>query len=581
SLEGYFRNFGGLDHSDYRKQLSKILKDVLNRTESEVIQELKKWTPVMCVERNLMEKKRGQSSDDLMVSRHCMIISENYYSWQLLLEYNILDFNQIFLFRSYFPDDKHSNIANYNQLNKIIDCMGTGKTVILHKLESICESLYDMLNQRYQIRPSGNVYCRVALGTESRDCFVHENFKCVIVVQKEDAHSNMPIAFLSRFEKQFISYRNSLPSNINQHVEYAKIVLMEEFKVRNLSNLFCGYCEDTIFSALLYLAAQKAMQTNDIEDDDKKEQTQILNKNLNDIEFGKDELKSKLLNLFHPLCRSEEIMKMQRNEDIQSYSLGTIVETKKKNSKDQMAMIITNDTERNIPIEWIHCTKEISSFKKVDKFEKTVKEFFNNEVSEDVLILQCRYTPKSKYQLGQIIHILQLEHHLFYKNSENGKKHKLIILLIHTSKKSLFPLIFRQKWNIIYVDYLLSTDTILSQKDLKEQVANAIDRQLKQVKKYFFLFFRIDDGHCLKENLYRHCLKDKGCVAILVKRLTTLLSKIAAYNSIEYILYNLEKSGKKRMKGSFFERYQDIIDTLLTLTFVNVLIAVYQNGGFA
>ncbi|ETO02236.1 hypothetical protein RFI_35200 [Reticulomyxa filosa] len=338
------------------------------------------------------------------------------------------------------------------------------------------------------------------------------------------------------------------------------------------------------------------MQIDDIKDDEKKGQMQILSKNLNDIEFGKDELKSKLPDLFRPLCQPEEIVKTQRNEDIRSYSLGTTVETKKKNSKDQMAMIITNDTERNIPIEWIHCTKEISSFKKVDKFEKTVKEFFDNEVSEDVLILQCRYAPKCKYKLEQIIHILQLEHYLFYNDPANSEKHKLIILLIHTNKKSPFPLIFRQKWNIIYVDYLLSTDTILSQKDLKEQVANAIDRQLKQVKKYFFLFFRIDDGHCLafgklhfphsvdslkERKSVSSLFKDKGCVAILVKRLTTLLSKIAAYNSIEYILYNLEKSGKKRMKGSFFERYQDIIDTLLTLTFVNVLIAVYQNGGFA
>ncbi|ETO07994.1 hypothetical protein RFI_29398, partial [Reticulomyxa filosa] len=129
--------------------------EVLNRTEGEVIRELKRWTPVMCVERNLMEKKRGQSPDDLMMSRHCMIISEKYYSWQLLLEYNILNFNQVFLFRSDFPQDKYSNITNYNQLNKIIDCMDTGKTVILHNLESIYESLHDMLNQRYQTRLSG------------------------------------------------------------------------------------------------------------------------------------------------------------------------------------------------------------------------------------------------------------------------------------------------------------------------------------------------------------------------------------------------------------------------------------------
>ncbi|ETO29621.1 hypothetical protein RFI_07499 [Reticulomyxa filosa] len=58
SLESYFCNFGGLDHSDYRKQFK----------------------------RNLMEKKYCQSLD-LSVSRHCMITSEKYYSWQLLLEY--------------------------------------------------------------------------------------------------------------------------------------------------------------------------------------------------------------------------------------------------------------------------------------------------------------------------------------------------------------------------------------------------------------------------------------------------------------------------------------------------------------
>ncbi|ETN98433.1 hypothetical protein RFI_39067, partial [Reticulomyxa filosa] len=480
--------------------------------------------------------------------------------------------------------------------------MDTGKTVILHNLESIYESLYDMLNQRYQTRPSGifihffyclmqirNMYCRVALGTESRDCHIHENFKCVVVVQKEDAYSNMPvyfyfffenIAFLSRFEKQFISYRNSLPSNINQHVEYAEIVLMEAFKVRNLSNLFCGYCEDTIFSALLYLAAQKAMQTDDIKDDEKKEQMQILNKNLNDIKFGKDELKSKLLDLFCSLCQPEEIVKMKIEEDIRSYSLGAIVEIQRKNCKDEMVMIITNDMARNIPIEWIYCTKEISSFKKVNQFEKTIKEFFNNEISEDILTLQCRYTSKSKYKLEQIIYILRLEHYLFYNNPINGEKHKLIILLIHTNKISPFPLIFRQKWKIFYVDSLLSTDTISLQKDFKNSAAS-VNLSKCACRAFGRLHFPhyinyLDEKRLLsllfEDNKFRECGK------ILKNRVQNLLSKATQQRSVEDIL---GESGKKRMKGSFFERHQNIIDTLLTLTFVNVLFAVYQNGGFA
>ncbi|ETO32977.1 hypothetical protein RFI_04131, partial [Reticulomyxa filosa] len=168
---------------------------------------------------------------------------------------------------------------------------------------------------------------------------------------------------------------------------------------------------------------------------------------------------------------------------------GTIVVTQRKNSKDQMAMVITNDMEHNIPTEWMHCTKKISSFKKVNQFEKTVKEFFKDEPSEDVLILQCRYMPDSKDQLEQIIHILQLEHHIFYNEPTNSKKQKLIILLIHTNKTSPFPLIFRQKWNIFYVDYLLSTDTISLKKDLKEPVRKVVDRQFKQVENNLNIFF--------------------------------------------------------------------------------------------
>ncbi|ETO05003.1 hypothetical protein RFI_32393, partial [Reticulomyxa filosa] len=301
-----------------------------------------------------------------------------------------------------------------------------------------------------------------------------------------------------------------------------------------------------------------------------------------------------LLDLFRPLCRPEEIVKMKIEEDIRFLSLGTIVETQQKNCKNQMVMVITNDMEHNIPMEWIHCTKKISSFKKIDQFEKTVKEFFNNKISEDVLILQYRYTPSSEYQLEQIIHILQLEHHLFYNDPKNNEEHKIVILLIHNNKRSPFYLIFRQKWKIVYVDYLLSMGTISLQKDLKKSVTNVVDRLLEQVKNYIYnlskcargAFGRLHFLHSvdsLKEKQYLSLFEQKEFhryVEILRRRLQILLSNVADYRSVEDILNKLEKSGKKKMEGSFFERYQSIIDTLLTLTFVNVLFTIYQNGGF-
>eukprot|EP01083_Nonionella_stella_P155900 504280_1 len=92
----------------------------------------------------------------------------------------------------------------------------------------IHESLYDMLNQRYSfVKHSGKMYCRIALGSNSQTCFVHPDFKCIVISAQKDAHQNVdkinpiynlshkddtgtPIAFLNRFEKQLISYRSSL-----------------------------------------------------------------------------------------------------------------------------------------------------------------------------------------------------------------------------------------------------------------------------------------------------------------------------------------------------------------------------------
>ncbi|ETN99874.1 hypothetical protein RFI_37594, partial [Reticulomyxa filosa] len=147
SLQGYLRNFGGLSQSKSRKKLHEILAKELNLTKNDISQEFQALIPVICVQKNLMEKKCAQSPDDLTITRHCMIISEHHYSWQLLLEYNILNYDHVFLFGSYFTHDTYSNISNYNQLNKIFDCMKAGKTVILSSLERI----YDNTKKNLQV----------------------------------------------------------------------------------------------------------------------------------------------------------------------------------------------------------------------------------------------------------------------------------------------------------------------------------------------------------------------------------------------------------------------------------------------
>ena len=42
--------------------------------------------------------------------------------------------------------------------------------------------LDDILNQRYTVTRAGKMYCRVALGAESRTCFVYPLFKRIVLV---------------------------------------------------------------------------------------------------------------------------------------------------------------------------------------------------------------------------------------------------------------------------------------------------------------------------------------------------------------------------------------------------------------
>ncbi|ETO05669.1 hypothetical protein RFI_31727, partial [Reticulomyxa filosa] len=191
----------------------------------------------------------------------------------------------------------------------------------------------------------------------------------------------------------------------------------------------------------------------------------------------------------------------------------------------------------------------------MSEFEKTIKEFFDGQLLSDVLIFHHRYTPTTTNQLEQAIYMLQFEHHLFYSKQGNSEKKEI-------SEKNSF-LNLNLKWKIVYIDCLLLTNSISLKEDLKKPLVDIIDRQTNNAKRKIL--------HSIFENdEFRE---------ILVERLKDLLQAVGR-RSIDETLKNLEKGGKN-MEGSFFERRQNNIDTLLVLALVNVLFIIYQNGGFA
>ncbi|ETO01887.1 hypothetical protein RFI_35553, partial [Reticulomyxa filosa] len=235
------------------------------------------WGSLQCIKANIEDVR----------CRHCLLASSSQYSWLLLLDHNILPYSDVvFLFESRFPADLIAT-TNYDYLHKVINCMETGKTVILFNLKSIHECLYDMLNQRYQINRQGyfilffilfaflnnktkNVLigqrvCGMSVESRSRECYVADSFKCIVVIQEKDFEDSMQKAFFNRFERQWISYCKSLSPSLTKKAEAFQKYLCKIYDTSNqeLSSLFCGFNEDTIPSAISCALSLESLSSTD------------------------------------------------------------------------------------------------------------------------------------------------------------------------------------------------------------------------------------------------------------------------------------------------------------------------------
>ncbi|ETO02235.1 hypothetical protein RFI_35201, partial [Reticulomyxa filosa] len=119
SLQGVMRNLGGCKEPRFQESLTKALKKGLRKSTTEISALMNHWGPLKCVEMNLQDKN----------CRHCMLVCENPYSWQLLLDYKLLACEDVvFLFESKFAADT-AIMTNYDHLHKVINCMQVGKKI--------------------------------------------------------------------------------------------------------------------------------------------------------------------------------------------------------------------------------------------------------------------------------------------------------------------------------------------------------------------------------------------------------------------------------------------------------------------
>ncbi|ETO36344.1 hypothetical protein RFI_00721 [Reticulomyxa filosa] len=418
----------------------------------------------------------------------------------------------------------------------------------------------------------------------------------------------MPIAFLNRFEKQLISYRTSLPSETEPWISKIEDRLTQMFGVapKQLAKLFCGFDNDTIPSALFNILAEK-----------KKEEQKWFNVvNLEILEKPEfdEAIENAVVTLFKPLCNPEIILEIAIDQGAKfEYEkaaqkefpyFGRVIELQQMEPNKQMALILTGDFECNLPDQWNGAAKKIASFKKSSDFEQTINHFFSSDnTTQDLLILQYVHGSKNFSHFMHIKHTLEHAHYQYYCDKKEEKEKEVrqrsAVLLVHIKPpifKNPFPLIFSRKWKFTYVDSLSSTEpaqlkTLLSQTMcdvLGKDVSNS--RLHNSIRRAFArLQFPVNKngGNAIQQlsTLFKESIATEKCRKGIVSRLKQLFKEGVVSKSIACILNNIQVKNPSNVDVlslgcCFLERYENIIDRLLTIGCMNILSVFYENCYF-
>eukprot|EP00002_Diphylleia_rotans_P025114 TRINITY_DN496_c0_g1_i3.p1 TRINITY_DN496_c0_g1~~TRINITY_DN496_c0_g1_i3.p1 ORF type:complete len:4758 (-),score=793.44 TRINITY_DN496_c0_g1_i3:614-14332(-) len=201
-------------------------------------------------------------------SRHLMLITENNYGLQYLLDEGIIHEQSVqILYAADYPDHRDETYIN-RTLFQFRDCMESGRCVVLVKQEVIYESIYDVLNQHYVLL-NGRKWCYLPIGSHAEELYmVHDDFKCIVVCSPDEAYCRppygLPPPFLNRFEKQMFTESEIFTDNHAMLMDAIQVwfqSLATAYPRWKFENIFAGYHESMLRSLVLasYLD-QQAME---------------------------------------------------------------------------------------------------------------------------------------------------------------------------------------------------------------------------------------------------------------------------------------------------------------------------------
>ncbi|ETN99789.1 hypothetical protein RFI_37678, partial [Reticulomyxa filosa] len=258
--------------------------------------------------------------------------------------------------------------------------------------------------------------------------------------------------------------------------------------------------------------------------------------------------------------------------------------------------------------------KRVEDYAKVSHFEQDVKQFFTQNNLDKFII---RYQHKKSDDLTQFLQIkwiLETSHDSYYKNYnkdkdedekkyknedeekysniQNSKGKKLIILIVRNVHKLQhpFPIIFAKKWKTVFVDSLTNQSSLSFGDIIQNNKLTMIDDPssipiLKKNLQRAFYYLKLPSFHStllkIKHGFGDFSVLSKPMHDMLIERLKKEVNKMTDNNTIceilEKGLYKKSQPHKNEYQGRFIQNYENIVDSLITKGWLQVLLALCEN----
>ncbi|KAM9300337.1 E3 ubiquitin-protein ligase rnf213-alpha-like [Morus bassanus] len=258
------RNFGGSSDIDPVKLFQNCISEMHLPPDLET-------SHTIC----LLKENMGKQQAGLM-SRYLLLLTTNQAAYHIIQMTQLIDTeNCEIIFGSGFPQDQdYSQVCR--SVSRVKICMETGRPVVLLNIHSLYESLYDALNQNF-VSLGGNCYVDLGLGTHRVKSRVKEEFRLIVIEEKDVVYTQFPSPLLNRLEKHCLDMNTVLnwqQKQLKQDLQtWAKLfVSIDSSKFSNIwstklspkeQDVFIGFSNDT--SAAVALESTRSRSWGDLE----------------------------------------------------------------------------------------------------------------------------------------------------------------------------------------------------------------------------------------------------------------------------------------------------------------------------